>query len=76
MPLLLYPSGEIAPGTHWIGGWVSQSQAGQHGEMKILASTGTWNSNPLVVLPIAIHYPGHSSIYIVCTFIKYTKVNF
>jgi hypothetical protein len=50
-----FTSGERAPSTYWIGGWVG-SRAGLDNMVKILDPTGTQNSKPLVIQPIASCY--------------------
>jgi hypothetical protein len=48
---------ERASDAHWIGGWVDpQSRSGLCGGDKILDPTGTPNSDPLVVQPVASCY--------------------
>jgi hypothetical protein len=51
---------ERAPGTHRIGGWMDLSRSGQFGEEKILDPTGTRNSDPLVVQPVASRYTDYA----------------
>jgi hypothetical protein len=46
-----FTPGERAPSTHWIGSWVDP-RAGVN-EEKILNATGTPNSNPSAVQPVA-----------------------
>jgi hypothetical protein len=50
-----FTPGERAPGTNWIGGWVGP-RAGLDNTEKILDPTGTQNSDPSVVQPVASHY--------------------
>jgi hypothetical protein len=50
-----FTSGERAPGTHWIGGWVDP-RTGVDEVEKILDLTGTQNSDPSVVQLVASHY--------------------
>jgi hypothetical protein len=50
-----FTPGERAPGTHWIGGWVGP-RAGLDDVEKIFDRTGTRNSDPSVVQPVASRY--------------------
>jgi hypothetical protein len=52
---------EIAPGVHWIGGWV-EPRAGLYEleERKFFNPTGTRNSNLSVVQPVASRYTDYA----------------
>jgi hypothetical protein len=57
-----FTSGERAPGTHWIGGWVDPRAGLDDVKRKFLTQRDS-NSDPSVVQPVASRYTDYAKFF-------------